>query len=137
MPQPSAAASPGSALHATAAVHVESAPPRLGDHGAGDGMLGSRFHRRGRGQRVGGGAGRVLDHRDDARLPAREGAGLVERDGAHTGQPFQVRATLDQHAASGRRGQRCDDRDWRGDDQRARARHHQQDQRAIAPRVAA
>ena len=70
---------------------------------------------------------------DDRRLAVGERAGLVERHRAHAGQPLEVRAALDEHAAPGGGGERGDDRHRRGDHQRARARDHQQHQRAVGP----
>ena len=68
-------------------------------------------------------------------LSGRQRAGLVERDAAHGRQPLERGAALDQHALARRRGQRRHDRDRRRDDERARARDHQQHERAVDPRT--
>ena len=75
------------------------------------------------------------NHVDDAQLPVRQRAGLVERHAAHRRQLLEVRAALDQHALARRGGQRRHDRDRRRDHQRARAGDDEQHQRPIDPRA--
>ena len=69
----------------------------------------------------------------NAWLTSRQRPGLVERDHADIRKPFEVSPSLDQHAVSRRRGQRCHDRDRSGDHERARTSDDQKHQRAIEP----
>ena len=73
-------------------------------------------------------------HVDDVQPAVRQRPGLVERDAADRRQLLEVRAALDEHALPRRRGQRRHDRHRRRDDERARARDHQQHERSINPR---
>ena len=73
------------------------------------------------------------DGLDDLGPPAGQRAGLVERDHAHRGRSLEVDAALDQHAPPRRAGQRRHDRHGRRDDERARTRDHQQDERPVEP----
>ncbi len=74
-------------------------------------------------------------HLDDLRRPERESARLVERHTPDACGAFEMDAALDQHALARGAGERGDNRDRRRDDERARARHDQQHQRAVDPRV--
>ena len=60
-------------------------------------------------------------------------AGLVEGDRAHAGGYLEVRAALDQHAVAPGTRDRTHERYGRRDDERARARDHEDDERALDP----
>ena len=71
----------------------------------------------------------------EGQASGRHRAGLVERHDAHAGQPLEVNAALDEHTLPRRPGERRHDRDRRRDDERARAGHDQQHERAIEPHL--
>ena len=98
-----------------------------------DGMLGSLLHRCG--QRDNRARGHAVERHDvdDLGRPAGERAGLVERHAPHASRTLEMRAAFDEHALARRARKRRDNRNRRGDHQRARTRDDQQDQRAVDP----
>jgi hypothetical protein len=68
---------------------------------------------------------------DQCRLAFGNGAGLVERYRAQLACRFKMRSALDEDAAPRGGGEAADDRDRRGDHQRARAGDDQQHQRLV------
>jgi len=70
---------------------------------------------------------------DDRRRPAGQGASLVKSHAPHTPRTLEMRAPLDEHPFA-RRARECrDNRNRRGDHERAGTRDDQQDQGAVDP----
>ena len=131
------------AAHAVGRDLADAAHGDLGDpalmrarhDGAGERMGGVLLERVGDGEHIGFGGAVVPEHLDDLRLAGGERSGLVERHRGDLARDVEERAALHEHAhPRGARDGR-DERDRRGDDERAGARHDEQRQRTVDPVV--
>ncbi len=69
----------------------------------------------------------------DLETPARERAGLVEHDGVHTAEGFQIISAFHQNPPPGSAPDSAEKAERDGKHQRAGARDHQKNQRAVHP----
>ncbi|MNF48325.1 hypothetical protein D3C84_295590 [compost metagenome] len=108
-----------------------------GHHGLGQRVMGALLDGGGQGQQLGLWSAIQAYQLGQLRLAQGQGAGLVEGDRVHVGQPLQCRAPLDQGPLPGRRRQGGGHRRRGGDHQGAGAADEQQRQGAVDPLVPA
>ena len=130
-------AATGQRRHADGRRHANAACGGMLQNRLGNGMLGPLLDRGRERNHFGRRDIPRADDLDDLRRAARQRAGLVERDAPHLARALEVRAALDEHALARRAGERRNDRDRCRDDQRTRARNHQQHERPVEPRLPA
>ena len=132
---------PDAAAHAAAGsdgdvgrrLHAQPEAPRVGDERFAHRMRAASLHRRREPDDLGGIAAVEREDVGDVGLAAGQRPRLVEDDLADPADLLEVGASLDQHSGPGGGSERGDDGDRRGDDERAGARDHQQDERPVAP----
>ena len=119
-------------LHVVDALLVDGPRVRL-LHRQRDGVVRVRLGVRGDGQQAVGVDARLRVDGHHVERAVGERAGLVEHDGLGAGQRLQVVAALHENAQARGAADAAEERQRHADDERARARHHEEDEPALHP----